>query len=287
MRDDFAAFILTHGRPENVYTWGSLRRAGYRGRIYLVLDDEDQTRPEYEKRYGAENILTFSKAEIAATFDQADNFTERRTIFYARNATWRLAADLNLRYVWQLDDDYTAFTYRRVGRAIGAPRAGYHAFLIRDLERVLENLLTLMKDTPITSIAMSQGGDHFGGVPNTRPTVIRKAMNTFILDVTRPFPFPGRINEDVTAYVLHGSRGRLYFTYMPLQITQRTTQMADGGMSDVYRESGTYLKSFYTVMHAPSCVTIYLMGYRHKRLHHRITWDHAVPKILHERHRAA
>ncbi|EFL0486748.1 hypothetical protein G8G26_005003 [Escherichia coli] len=29
MRDDFCAFILTHGRPDKVLTYRTLRRAGY------------------------------------------------------------------------------------------------------------------------------------------------------------------------------------------------------------------------------------------------------------------
>lgn len=31
MRDDFCAFILTHGRPDKVLTYRTLRRAGYGG----------------------------------------------------------------------------------------------------------------------------------------------------------------------------------------------------------------------------------------------------------------
>ena len=36
---------------------------------------------------------------------------------------------------------------------------------------------------------------------------MRKAMNSFICSVDRPFQFVGRINEDVNTYVLLGSRG--------------------------------------------------------------------------------
>ena len=72
MPDDFAALILTHGRPGRVVTLNSLARAGYTGRWYLVVDDGDATRPEYIKRYGQDRVLTFSKAEIAKTMDLAD-----------------------------------------------------------------------------------------------------------------------------------------------------------------------------------------------------------------------
>lgn len=44
MRDDFCAFILTHGRPGKVLTYRTLRRAGYTGKIFIVVDDEDKTR---------------------------------------------------------------------------------------------------------------------------------------------------------------------------------------------------------------------------------------------------
>ena len=37
----FAAFILTHGRADDVLTYDTLRRCGYTGKIYLLVDNED------------------------------------------------------------------------------------------------------------------------------------------------------------------------------------------------------------------------------------------------------
>jgi hypothetical protein len=42
------------------------------------------------------------------------------------------------------------------------------------------------------------------------------------------------------------------------------------------------VKSFYTVMAAPSCTTIGLFGRIHQRLHHKIDWRKAVPLIIPE-----
>lgn len=42
--------------------------------------------------------------------------------------------------------------------------------------------------------------------------------------------------------------------------TQMQTQKNAGGMTETYLESGTYLKSFYSVMYAPSCVKLNTMG---------------------------
>ena len=42
MRDDFAVMILTHGRADRVYTLKSLRKGGYTGKVYIVIDNEDE-----------------------------------------------------------------------------------------------------------------------------------------------------------------------------------------------------------------------------------------------------
>ena len=39
-------------------------------------------------------------------------------------------------------------------------------------------------------------------------------------------------------------------------------------------------KSFYTVMMCPSFVSIRMMGRTDRRMHHYVSWEHAVPKIL-------
>lgn len=72
----FVAFILTHGRPDRVLTYEKRANTGTRGKYSIVCDDEDKTLPEYRKRFG--DVLVFSKSEIAKTFDEGDNFGDRR-----------------------------------------------------------------------------------------------------------------------------------------------------------------------------------------------------------------
>ena len=38
--EDFAVFILTHGRADNVKTYKTLKRFGYTGKIYIIIDNE-------------------------------------------------------------------------------------------------------------------------------------------------------------------------------------------------------------------------------------------------------
>ena len=110
-------------------------------------------------------------------------------------------------------------------------------------------------------------------------------MNTFLCSVDRPFKFLGRLNEDVTTYVYKGNRGDLFLTVTDLAITQLPTQSQKHGLTEAYLDSGTYVKSFFSVMYNPSCVKVSMMGEKHKRIHHKVSWKNAVPCIIEEKHR--
>lgn len=284
--DDFVALILTHGRPDNIRTLHTLQRAGYTGPWFLVIDDEDPTAGDYYRIHGQDRVIQFSKDEIAATFDQGDNFNDRRCISYARNAAYRIARDLGYRYFIQLDDDYINFRWMFDGELrFARPR-------ILDLDAVLTAMLDYYKTTPqVVTIAMAQGGDLIGGEHSPLAVKVylkRKAMNSFICDTERQFTFPGRLNEDVNAYTAVARTGPVFFTTSHVFLDQVATQAGAGGMSDIYAAQGTYVKSFYTVMHTPSAAKVYYTrGTTHYRLHHRVNYNACAPKILHPRHRKA
>ena len=92
-------------------------------------------------------------------------------------------------------------------------------------------------------------------------------------------------NDDVNLYVERGRRGQLFVTIPRFRLWQQMTQKQGGGLTEMYLEMGTYIKSFYTIMVAPSCAKIVTMGTSHKRIHHAIKWGSAVPVIVDERHR--
>lgn len=283
--DDFAAFILTHGRPDNVKTYKTLRDGGYTGRIVVLIDNTDKTADEYRKRYGDE-VEVFDKAAIAKTFDTADNQDDMRTIVYARNACFEVAKRLGIRHFIQLDDDYYEINYRFNHRHewITSPNR------IGDLDRVFQAFVDFLVSTGVGTVAMAQGGDYIGG-PQSRSgstvTMLRKCMNSFVCDTDRPIGFVGRINEDVNTYTRSASVGQVMLTHTAAWINQVTTQAASGGMTSVYRDGGTYIKSFYSVLFHPSSVKVAMMGDLHRRLHHQVNWRQTTPMILSEKHRKA
>ena len=68
-------------------------------------------------------------------------------------------------------------------------------------------------------------------------------------------------------------------------LTQVQTQSSSGGNTEAYKTMGIYVKSFYSVMAAPSCCKMGMVEAVNPGIDHKIDWNRAVPKILHERHK--
>tara|TARA_Y100000593_G_scaffold83035_1_gene156332 strand:+ start:323 stop:1228 length:906 start_codon:yes stop_codon:yes gene_type:complete len=281
MRNDFCAFILTHGRADRVHTYKSLREHGYTGKIFIVIDNEDVTADDYYKLYKDE-VIMFDKKAIAKTFDEGDNFNDRRAIIYARNACFEIARKQGYKYFIQLDDDYTGYSWRLDGDD------NFTTIKVKNLDRIFMQLVDFHSKTNFLTVALAQPGDLVGGIQGDIGSmrVKRKAMNSFICDVDRPFTFFGRINEDVNLYTCAQRRGEAVLTFLHATVNQKATQSNAGGMTDLYIDSGTYIKSFYTVMYAPSCTKVHIMHTgKTGRLHHRVAWNNAAPKIISDKYK--
>lgn len=285
-RTDFAVLILTHGRSNSVVTYNTLRRQGYTGRIVLMVDDEDSQIDAYRKKFG-DQVVVFSKQAAIDMTDSGDNFGKRNSVVYARNYTFTVAKELGLKYFLELDDDYTQFRYTFDNDRNYITRN----IEIKSLDGVIEAMLNFFIESGATTIAMSQGGDFIGGEKSTfsklerKGKFSRKVMNSFFCDVEKPFKFMGRINEDVNLYAENGRRGELFITVPRIRLEQKQTQANDGGLTDIYLDLGTYVKSFYSVMYAPSCVKIAEMGVTARRLHHRLSWKNTCPLIIPEEYK--
>lgn len=285
MINDFAVFILTHGRPDNVKTFSTLKKCGYTGRCYFIVDNEDKTIDKYIKNFGSDNVIVFNKKEQADKVDEGNNFDERRTILYARNACFEIAKNISIRYFIQLDDDYTAFDFR-IDTNSTENRGDIKP--IKNINKVFDMLLNYYKSSSILSISFSQGGDFIGGINNGKGSYRfnkRKCMNSFLCSVERPFKFIGVMNDDVNTYTTLGSRANLFLTIPFVSLTQTATQSNNSGLTDMYLRYGTYCKAFTTVMMQPSSVKVSMMNSSNPRLHHSIKWVNTVPCIIDDRYK--
>lgn len=281
----FCVFIISHGRPDNVITLRTLKRCNYTGPLFIVCDNEDSTVPQYKANHGAGMVLVFDKPKYAAMVDSCDNFQNRRTTTHARNACFDLAEQRGFEYFLVLDDDYTRFSLVKENDVTtnDHPARGIDA-------QIEATFCFLDSDERVKSICWMQTGDTIGGMPNwvkwntIFPFSKRKAMNSFFCKTSRRFWFFSRLNEDVNTYLALGARGDIFMTIPQVLLQQKLTQKSSGGMSDAYAASGTYVKSFYTVMITPSSARVAITPAMN-RLHHKISWNNAVPKILDEAHK--
>lgn len=281
-KECFVALILTHGRAEIVETYRQARLRGYTGRIVLVLDDEDEQIPKYFALFGEENCYVFNKEKYIKGSDAIVK-GDTRCILYARNAAFDIARELGYRYFIELDDDYQGFSWKFDARG------KYRQRILENLDFVWRRMLEYFISVPrMASLCMAQGGDFIGGNGNKKTAAItpmRKAMNTFICDVERRFEFKGRYNDDVNTYTRLSQRGVLFLSLNQVMINPAETQKNAGGMTEVYREDGTFQKSFSSVVVSPSSVKLAMMGRKNMRLHHNVEWKYTAPMIISEKWR--
>lgn len=279
----FVVFILSHGRASNVKTLKTLKRAGYTGKVLIVIDSEDPLEDDYKRIYGKSSVVVFDKSKASGLFDIMDNYDDSRGVVYARNVCFDVAEQTGYEYFLELDDDYTLFEYRtRENGKLKSQR-------VENIDSLFDAMLDFLDVSGAYTVAFAQGGDLIGGTENGNynKKLLRKAMNSFFCRTDRRFTFDGRINEDTVMYCKMGIQGKLVFTYTDVDLVQTQTQKQKGGLTEQYLDVGTYVKSFYTVMCCPSCVTIGMMGGSKKgmRLHHMISWNHCCPKIISEKYK--
>jgi hypothetical protein len=290
MNKPFCVFIISHGRPDKLVTLRTLKRCGYTGPLFIVCDNEDKTVDQYRKNHGAGMVLVFDKPHYASLVDSCDNFQNRRTTTHARNACFDLAKERGFEYFLVLDDDYTDFKYNY------DTTGTFKRSFIRSITPVLSASFGFLdSDDRIDAVCFIQGGDLIGGDFSIKKGIFpfkkRKAMNSFFCKTSRRFWFFSRLNEDVNTYLNLGSKGRIFLSIPEIALNQAQTQATGGGMSDAYLASGTYVKSFYSVMIAPSFAKVSVpredsqQTKTIRRIHHKISWNNAVPKILDEEHR--
>lgn len=280
MLNDFAVFILSHGRPDNIKTLKILEDGNYTGDWYIVIDNEDKAADRYYDLYG-DKVIMFNKLEVAEKIDEGDNFKERRTVVYARNAVFDIAKQMGLKYFLQLDDDYTYISYRRIeGDKLAVIR-------VNNLDDLFKAMIEFLEVSGAKTVCFAQGGDLPGGKDNQNfhKGILRKAMNSFFCKTDDRIEFVGKLNEDVSSYALYGSQGALFFTISSVNIVQTEKQKNEGGITDVYNKFGSYVQAMYSVMYMPSAIKVGVMGTKKIRVHKRLYWEHCVPKILNEKYK--
>lgn len=248
--DDFAVFILTHGRPDTIHTLDTLKRGNYTGKWYLVIDNEDKQAERYYERYGKERVIMFDKLAISKTFDTADLSQERRAIVYARNAVFQLAKDMGYDYFAMVDDDVTglSFRYEKDGKLVGKP--------VKDFDKVSSVILETMDNTGTDYFSFGTDKNYIGGAANSQyqRKIIDKVYNFIFCRTDQEHFYKGIMNEDEIHNILSMSVGKLVKSSTAIQISMKPVgRDSVGGNAETYEENGyySYVRNFYPVIAFP------------------------------------
>lgn len=280
MNKDFAIFILSHWRPNTVYTYNTLKKIWYTWKIYILCDDEDKQLDKYIEKYW-DKILVFSKKDVWLYTDSYDSQPWYKSVVYARNATFNLAKELWLKYFMQLDDDYMTFTCKYNNKLeFSSSRS-----TVKDFDKILEYMVKFVSLDKVMCIALAQEWDFIWWENNWfvfSEIRKRKIMNSFLCSVDKPFLFRWELNDDVNTYVALWNQWYFFYTIPWISINQKITQSNPWWLTDIYLEKWTYIKSFCTVMTSPSSVKITTMWISDRRIHHKIKRNYTVPRVLHQ-----
>lgn len=277
MGKDFAVFILSHGRAEQIMTVDMLKKQHYTGDWYVVIDDEDEQESIYRQKFGS-HILQFNKKREAEKTDTGDLDDDRRVGVFARNAIQDMAKEMGYKYHLQLDDDFRELEFR-------TPKGDKNklaAYRIKNLDKLFAVLVDFMDNTSVAWISFALSSDYLGGMDNRRwqAGLFPKTMGSFLMRADQIVKFRMRMNDDITTCISSWHQGILNYSIMQIMVQTPVTQEMGGGMTDIYVDNGTYRKSFYSVMCCPSFVTIAKQGRIFFRPHHNISWNNCVPKVL-------
>lgn len=277
-KKEFAVFIMSHKRANDVKTVKCLETGNYTGDWYIVIDDEDPDADIYFEKYG-KRVLQFCKMDEFKETDVGDLSDDRRCGVFARNAIQKFAKALGYSVHLQLDDDFDVISYRYIKNDRLVSKK------CTDLDSVFYAMADYLTSTSITNLSFGLSSYYLGGADsrNFKDGMIPKTMGSFMLKASDPVKFIMHMNDDIATSSHAWSQGRMFFTVMACQVNTPETQAQSGGMTDIYKDNGTYRKSFYSVMLNPSFVKIGQQGRKYFRIHHHISWDNCCPKILGEK----
>lgn len=274
MLNNFAIFILSHGRANDMETVKAIQKAGYTGEWFIVIDDLDSQQELYKEKYG-DKVIIFDKKLWAEKTDTITNTGELSSPVFARNAITEIAKEKGLKYYAEFDDDLKTFQFRYNdnGKLAGKP--------IKNLNEVIEAMLEFQEASGATSLGFASGGGFIGGVEGRfKQGILRNINQAFILRTDKPIEFKGLLNEDSIALEFCNSTGRLAFELCAVTQTCPARSTNEGGLNDLYKENDEYVRAFYSIIAFPNNLKIIQ---RQGTVTLQRKTDTAMPKIISER----
>ena len=264
--DELKIFILSHKSPYKCETLDTLKRLNFKGKCFILIDDEDDFVEEYKNIY-KDNLIIFHKKDYYDKVDlgvQTSNLPSTSHPVFARNAVEDIAKEMNLDYYILADDDISDFKYR-------IPIHEYRKLPVLNVHNI-DNILSLyvefMFNYNIYCIGACTPNFYIGGYEKIVSVdyITRICISNFYIRNLRV----GNIKwimpiDDYTTSIINGVHGRLFFTLYPLEVIVRPQYTQKGankkdGMVDFYKNTTSFERSYCSYMVTPSFINVKLEG---------------------------
>lgn len=278
MLNDFAVFIITHGRPYKQITYNMLRAKGYTGKIYLVVDNLDNTLDEYKRLYDGE-VLVFNKLEYVAKTDCALGEKFINFAVFSRNAVEDFVKQLNLKTFLLIDDDFSNVRMRLVREEKLLSRQ------IENFDYVFSCISEYLLSANISTAGVNQS--FFGGVKGLNVASLRHRLfnGMFFRNAGHIVEWKSNMLEDIITCVLCGNMGEPFIKLMQFQFDTEPTggENSVGGNASVYNSYDHFKQMFFPIVFCPSCFILDDRAMSHLDTTGKcatILYEHTVPRLI-------
>lgn len=269
-----AIFICTHGRPDKQITLKALRDAGYTGKIYLVLDDEDNTRPYYHDNLGmCDDFVFFNKQAIIDCTNTTSYPPNRKTILYAKNACEQFAKRDGVDCFVICDDDIPGFRYRYIEDGSCKSQT-----ITKNMDKVVDSYYEFLKFTKTSATSFGMAQFYFTGKECFSNEALQKwrIPYTFVFrNADFTVDWVSDYGEDITTAIEQSRHGQFQCALPYVQMNLSPMGVGDGGMVELHKD--TFKLAEYGHIWHPDCEQI---RYYKNHWMSQIQRDFAFPKLI-------
>ena len=243
-----AVFIISHERADTLTTWQCLKRSGYTGPIYIVIDNRDSQQDKYKANYG-DAVLVFDKDDYAWV-DVGDNQSSLNSPVVPKAAVFDFAKKLGVENIVICDDDIEDFRLRCYDDA--GHLKSYKTQSYRVMDSLFDACFEFMSCSK-TNIVLS-----FLPIakmfPDTMKKIIRQGTNVFLFKTDYGFRFRGRFYDDGILSHEQNDTGSIVMTIQEVNLVSKIFEVTKntGGLNEAYSKTSGYARRFYHLMASPS-----------------------------------